>query len=66
MVAYEGLKTVFQGLYDCSDLFLPLKAASGALLTILKIVDVRGSMLCSRIIHDYYCALEGFRKQDGT
>ena len=61
-VAYEGLKTVFQGLYDCSDLLLPLKAALGALLTISKIVDVHGLMLCSWIIHDYYCAPEGFRK----
>jgi hypothetical protein len=65
-VAYEGLKTVFQGLYDCSDMLLPLKAASGVLLTILKIVDVRDSLSCSRIIQDYYCALEGFREQDRT
>lgn len=65
-VAYEGLKIVFQGLYDSSDLLLPLKAASGVLLTILKVVDVRGLMLRSRIIHDYYCALEGFREQDRT
>ena len=41
-VAYEGLKTVLQGLYDCSDMFQPLKTATGALLTILRIVDVRG------------------------
>jgi hypothetical protein len=41
-VAYEGLKTVLQGLYDCSDMFLPLKAAAGVLLTIFRIVDVRG------------------------
>ena len=41
-VVYEGLKTVLQGLYDCSDMFLPLKAAAGSLLTIFKIVDVRG------------------------
>jgi len=44
-VAYEGLKTVLQGLYDCSDMLLPLKAASGGILTIIKIVDVRDSML---------------------
>ena len=42
-VIYEGLKTVLQGLYDCSDMFLPLKAAAGGLLTIFKIVDVGGS-----------------------
>ena len=41
-VVYEGLKTVLQGLYDCSDMFLPLKAAAGGLLTIFKIVDVCG------------------------
>jgi hypothetical protein len=41
-VAYEGLKTVLQGLYDCSDMFLPLKTAAGVLLTIFRIVDVRG------------------------
>ena len=46
-VAYEGLKTVLQGLYDCSDMVLPLKAASGVMLTIIKVVDVRDSMLCS-------------------
>jgi len=39
-VVYEGLKTVLQGLYDCSDMFLPLKAAAGGLLTIFKIIDV--------------------------
>ena len=42
--AYEGLKTVLQGLYDCSDMFLPLKAAAGGLLTVIKIIDVRGSI----------------------
>ena len=43
-VAYEGLKTVLQGLYDCSDIFLPLKTTAGGLLTIIKIIDVRGSV----------------------
>ncbi|KAF8817122.1 hypothetical protein BYT27DRAFT_6945768 [Phlegmacium glaucopus] len=38
-VVYEGLKQVVQGLYDCSDMFLPLKAATAGLLTIIKIVD---------------------------
>ena len=46
-VAYEGLKTALQGLYDCSDMLLPLKAASGVMLTIIKVFDVRDSMLCS-------------------
>jgi hypothetical protein len=41
---YEGLKTVLQGLYDCSDMFLPLKTAAGGLLTIIKAVDVCGSV----------------------
>jgi hypothetical protein len=43
-VAYEGLKTVLQGLYDCSDIFLPLKTTAGGLLTVIKIIDVRGSI----------------------
>jgi hypothetical protein len=44
--AYEGLKMAIQGIYDCSDIFLPLKTAAGVFLTISKVVDVRGSM-CS-------------------
>jgi len=43
-VAYEGLKTALQGFYDCSDIFLPLKTTAGGLLTIIKIIDVRGSI----------------------
>ncbi|PPQ85838.1 hypothetical protein CVT25_003366 [Psilocybe cyanescens] len=39
-VVYEGLKTVVQGLYDCSDMFLPLKTAAGGILTIIKFVEV--------------------------
>jgi len=39
-VVYEGLKTVVQGLYDCSDIFLPLKTAAGGILTIIKFVEV--------------------------
>jgi len=38
--AYEGLKIVLQGLYDCSDMFLPLKTAAGVLMAMIKIVDV--------------------------
>ena len=44
--AYEGLKTVIQGIYDCSDIFPPLQTTAGVLLTISKVVDVRGSVLC--------------------
>ena len=44
--AYEGLKTTIQGIYDCSGIFPPLQTTAGVLLTISKIVDVRGS-LCS-------------------
>ena len=43
---YEGLKTAIQGIYDCSAIFPPLLATAGVLLTISKLVDVRGSM-CS-------------------
>ena len=42
--AYEGLKIALQGLYDCSDMFLPLKTAAGILMAIIKIVDVSGSV----------------------
>ena len=44
--AYEGLKTAIQGIYDCSGSFPPLQMTAGVLLTISKVVDVRGSM-CS-------------------
>ena len=44
--AYEGLKTAIQGIYDCSGMFPPLHTTAGVLLTISKVVDVRGS-LCS-------------------
>ncbi|KAG5637284.1 hypothetical protein H0H81_005079 [Sphagnurus paluster] len=36
---YEGLKIVLHGLNDCSDSFLPLKAATGALLKVIDIVE---------------------------
>ncbi|KAJ7824854.1 hypothetical protein B0H13DRAFT_2123215 [Mycena leptocephala] len=36
---FEGLKTVVQGLFDCSDMFLPLKAATGVFLWICNTVD---------------------------
>jgi hypothetical protein len=42
--AYEGLKTAIQGIYDGSGIFPPLQTTAGVLLTICKVVDVRGSM----------------------
>ncbi|KAJ7201159.1 hypothetical protein GGX14DRAFT_465982 [Mycena pura] len=40
----EGLRTVFQALYDCSDVFPPLKTATAVFLSIFKNVDtVRGN-----------------------
>ncbi|KAG5649204.1 hypothetical protein H0H81_005436 [Sphagnurus paluster] len=41
-VAYEGFKTVLQGLNDCSDSFLPLKAATGVLLKVIDVVEDLG------------------------
>jgi len=43
-VVYEGLKIVVKGLYDCSDMFLPLKTVAGGILTFIGLVEVRGSM----------------------
>ena len=43
--AYEGLKMAIQGIYDFSGSFPPLQSTAGALLTITKVVDVRGSIL---------------------
>ena len=42
--AYEGLKMAIQGIYDFSGSFPPLKTTAGLLLTIIKAVDVRGSI----------------------
>ena len=60
--AYEGLKTAIQGIYDCSGIFPPLQAAAGVLLTISKVVDVRGSMCstCKYIINLSFCPSESF------
>ena len=66
-VVYEGLKTILQGLYDCSDVFLPLKAAAGGLLTIFKIVDVSGfEMWFMAFFKMSSCQIEGIREQNGT
>ena len=43
-VVYEGLKIVVEGLYRCSDMFLPLKTAAGGILTFIEVVEVSGSM----------------------
>lgn len=39
--AYAGITEIFQGIYDCSDMFLPLKTVAGLFLTISKVVEVR-------------------------
>lgn len=47
--AYAGLTAIVQGLYDCSDMFLPLKTAAGIFLTVSGIAEVRcdpGGVLC--------------------
>ncbi|KAK7450143.1 hypothetical protein VKT23_013026 [Stygiomarasmius scandens] len=36
---YAGFSQIVQGLYDCSDMFLPLKTVAGGLLTVQKIVE---------------------------
>jgi len=43
-VIYEGLKIVVQGLYKCSDIFLPLKTVAGGILTFIELVEVSGSV----------------------
>ena len=62
--AYEGLKSAIQGIYDCSGIFPPLQTTAGVLLTISKVVDVRGS-LCSTCKYSNnvsYYPSEGFRE----
>ena len=60
--AYEGLKTAIQGIYDCSAIFPPLQTTAGVLLTISKVVDVRGSPFstCKYTNNDSYFPSEGF------
>ena len=63
--AYEGLKMAIQGIYDCSSIFPPLHTAAGVLLTISKVVDVRGSMCstCTNFINAVsFCPSESFSK----
>ena len=59
--AYEGLKTAIQGIYDCSGSFPPLQTTAGVLLTISKVVDVRGSM-CSACKYVINVPSESFSK----
>ena len=67
-VVYEGLKIVLQGLFDCSDMFLPLKTATGGLLTIFRIVDVRGfeAWFMKCYLMNHFWGLDGVREQSGT
>ena len=44
-IGYEGLKKAIQGIYNFSGSFPPLQTTVGVLLTISKVVDVRGSVL---------------------
>jgi hypothetical protein len=62
--AYEGLKMAIQGIYDCSGIFPPLLTAAGVLLTISKVVDVRGSMCstCTYVINVSFCLSESLSK----
>jgi len=43
-IAYEGVKLVLQGLSDSAGMCPPLKTAVAGLLTIIKLVDVCGSI----------------------
>ena len=53
--AYEGLKMAIQGIYDFSGSFPPLQTTAGVLLTISKVVDVRGSCaLCVNTRMTFY------------
>ena len=45
--AYEGLKMAIQEIYNFSGSFPPLQTTAGVLLTISKLVDVRGSLYSS-------------------
>ena len=45
-IAINGLEAVAQGIYDCSDMFPPLKTVAGIFLTIKKTINVRALQLC--------------------
>ena len=61
-VVYEGLKTVLQGLYDCSDMFLPLKTAAGGILTIIGLVEVGVLIYNNNVFIVYSCGSDRVRK----
>ena len=50
-VVYEGFKAVLQGLYDCSDIFLPLKTLTGGILAIIDLVEVCLDLQQRQLIH---------------
>ena len=53
--AYEGLKMAIQEIYDFSGAFPPLQTTAGVLLTISKVVDVRGSCaLCVNTLMTFH------------
>ena len=59
-VVYEGLKRVIEGLYRCSDMFLPLKTAAGGILTFIEVVEVSGSKY--ELFVAYSCKSERIRE----
>ena len=58
--AYEGLKMAIQGIYDFSGSFPPLQTTAGALLTISKLVDVRGSLFSTCKYTNNISPIRGF------
>jgi len=66
-VVYEGLKTVLQGLNDCSNMCPPLRTAVGMFLTIIKFVEV-----CVLVYNNnnsfivYSCGPDRVGEQEGT
>jgi hypothetical protein len=60
--AYEGLKMAIQEIYDFSGAFPPLQTTAGVLLTISKLVDVRGYLYstCRYTNNVSYHPSEGF------
>lgn len=67
-VVYEGMKAVLQGLYNCSDMFLPLKTAAGGILTIINFVEVCVLMYnnTGSLYIIYPCTSDCLGKWEGT
>jgi hypothetical protein len=64
--AYAGLAVIIQGLYDCSDMFLPLKTAAGGFLAIYHTVEVRIIPVLNTMLEPRpFQFAEGDRKQEG-